>query len=91
MKLAMLCNEPVFFCPGCKGLHRVNVNEPNSATGAKWKWNGDMQNPTFEPSINVVGVCHSFVRNGTIQFLGDCKHELANKSVPLPENPFDCF
>lgn len=31
--------------------------------------------------------CHSFVTNGQIQFLGDCSHELAGKTVPLPEFP----
>lgn len=30
-------------------------------------------------------VCHSFVRNGTIEFLDDCTHGLAGKTVPLPE------
>jgi hypothetical protein len=29
-------------------------------------------------------VCHSFVRDGQIQFLGDCTHALANQTVPLP-------
>lgn len=28
-------------------------------------------------------VCHSFVRDGQIQFLGDCTHELAGKTVPM--------
>lgn len=28
-------------------------------------------------------VCHSFVRNGKIEFLGDCTHALAGKTVPL--------
>jgi hypothetical protein len=28
-----------------------------------------MESPTITPSINVEGVCHSFVINGTIQFL----------------------
>ena len=28
-------------------------------------------------------VCHSFVRNGQIEFLSDCTHELAGKTVPL--------
>lgn len=28
-------------------------------------------------------VCHSFVRAGHIQFLGDCTHALANQTVPL--------
>ncbi|MGC4033677.1 MAG: hypothetical protein QM754_18485 [Tepidisphaeraceae bacterium] len=27
--------------------------------------------------------CHSFVRDGQIEFLGDCTHELAGKTVPL--------
>lgn len=32
-------------------------------------------------------VCHSFVRDGQIQFLSDCTHELAGQTVPL--KPFD--
>lgn len=31
------------------------------------------------------GVCHSFVTNGQIQFLGDCTHELAGQTVDLPD------
>lgn len=27
--------------------------------------------------------CHSFVRDGQIQFLGDCTHKLAGQTVPL--------
>lgn len=30
-------------------------------------------------------VCHSFVRDGMIQFLSDCSHELAGKTVPLED------
>lgn len=32
-------------------------------------------------------VCHSFVVDGEIQFLGDCTHQLAGQTVPLPEWP----
>ena len=32
-------------------------------------------------------VCHSFVNDGKIQFLGDCTHHLANQTVALPEWP----
>lgn len=28
-------------------------------------------------------VCHSFIRDGQIEFLGDCTHELAGQTVPL--------
>ena len=32
-------------------------------------------------------VCHSFVTDGRIQFLGDCTHALAGQTVDLPEMP----
>lgn len=32
-------------------------------------------------------VCHSFVTDGQIQFLGDCTHALAGQTVPLPDFP----
>jgi hypothetical protein len=32
-------------------------------------------------------VCHSFVTDGQIQFLGDCTHELAGQTVPIPAWP----
>jgi len=38
------------------------------------------------PQVQVETVCHSFVRDGQIQFLGDCTHALAGQTVPLP-NP----
>ncbi|MDP2275274.1 MAG: DUF6527 family protein [Archangium sp.] len=28
-------------------------------------------------------LCHSFVRDGMVQFLGDCTHPLAGQTVPL--------
>lgn len=31
--------------------------------------------------------CHSFVTNGSIQFLDDCSHALAGSTVPLPAYP----
>ena len=30
-------------------------------------------------------VCHSFITDGRIQFLGDCTHELKGQTVELPE------
>jgi len=31
--------------------------------------------------------CHSFVRNGRIEFLSDCTHKLAGQTVDIPEYP----
>ena len=32
-------------------------------------------------------VCHSFVTDGRIRFLGDCTHALKGQTVPIPEWP----
>jgi hypothetical protein len=32
-------------------------------------------------------ICHSFVREGRIQYLGDCTHALAGQTVPLEPLP----
>lgn len=37
------------------------------------------------PSHSQCAVCHSFVTDGRIQFLGDCTHALAGQTVDLPE------
>ncbi|ELP1305163.1 DUF6527 family protein [Pseudomonas aeruginosa] len=80
-----------FLCPGCQMLHGVNVNR--GKPGPAWDWNGDVNQPTFSPSILVTfnwGVqreerrCHSFVREGRIEFLGDCTHRLVGQTVDLP-------
>lgn len=32
-------------------------------------------------------VCHTFITDGMVQFLGDCTHKLAGQTLPLPELP----
>ncbi len=73
-----------FYCPGCKYTHHVRVTGPDA-----WQWNKDTVKPTINPSLMVNKhipklLCHSFIREGRIQFLGDCWHELKNQTVPLP-------
>ena len=79
-------NERVSFsCPGCGWPHDINVAvNPAAPNRPVWTWNGSDEKPTFSPSILVTGgelngICHSFVRDGQIQFLSDCKHALAGK------------
>jgi Family of unknown function (DUF6527) len=52
------------------------------ATGMCWC---NYEQRTGQKSKFNCGVCHSFVTNGRIQFLGDCTHALANQTVDLPE------
>lgn len=74
------------WCPGCDSLHIINTKTPNHL-GAIWKWNGDFNKPTFNPSINIIGQCHYFIRNGMIEFCSDSKHPLSGKTVELPDLP----
>lgn len=47
------------------------------------KWTGGWER---DASGNLIKeVCHSFVTDGRIQFLGDCTHELAGQTVDLPD------
>lgn len=103
-----------FWCPGCNMAHAVTVG------AGGWAGPGDVDRPTFSPSILVrsghhashykagdncwctyyaenppppserrfeCAICHSFVTDGRIQFLGDCTHKLAGQTVELPEFP----
>ena len=80
-----------FTCPGCGLPHALNLNP---AERPCWQFSGDAGNPTIAPSINAwrefgasrhAERCHSFVRNGRIQFLPDSTHDLAGKTVDLPD------
>ena len=38
-----------------------------------------------DPAPYRCAICHSFVKEGKIQFLSDCSHSLADQTVDLPE------
>jgi hypothetical protein len=97
---------PVFithehWCPACKSLHSFAVNEPFPSNGAHWSFDGNVDAPTFQPSMNIrigpfpahgdkperMSVCHYFLHAGRILYLGDCTHELVGQTVDLPDIP----
>jgi hypothetical protein len=73
----------------------VWVKEPNPLTGAKWQWNRDFVKPTVMPSLHIKGspspgggypgnpCCHLYIKDGQLQFLPDCEHHLAGKTVDM--------
>lgn len=75
------------WCDGCDSYHAIDVDKPNPYTGALWAFNGDVNKPTFHPSINIVGQCHYFIRDGNIEYCTDSKHHLAGLTVSLPLMP----
>jgi hypothetical protein len=75
-----------FWCPGCDGAHGCTIAGPNA-----WMFNGDVDRPTFSPSVLTLGRpprCHSFITHGRIEFLPDSEHALAGQTVDLPPWPY---
>ena len=78
-----------FVCLGCDQEHAFNDEI--------WKWNHDFDKPTLSPSYLMQGdrfdkngnsvpfLCHSFIKEGEIQYLNDCTHHLKGQTVELPE------
>lgn len=87
------------FCPACDEMHAFAVDRPFS-NGARWNFDGNVNSPSFSPSMNIAwgkladpkwngegGRCHYFLRSGKLQFLADCTHAFAGRTVDLPELP----
>ena len=69
----------LIWCEGCGYEHAISPYVH--------RFNGDFERPTFSPSLlnnhNPAKVCHSFIVDGKIQYLGDCFHQLAGQTVEL--------
>jgi uncharacterized protein DUF6527 len=85
-----------WLCVGCREYHVIFVQGEPYDNRPKWDWNGSLEKPTISPSIlshwtwgpeHEPRVCHSFVREGVVEFLSDCTHPLAGQHVPMkPEH-----
>jgi Family of unknown function (DUF6527) len=74
-----------FRCPACGWPHQCDN---------RWTFNGDFEKPTFTGSVLVTGYegdpsnvtrCHSFVKEGRIEYLGDCTHTMAGQTADIPD------
>jgi len=87
-----------FHCPGCGGEHVCNIGRDRRPRWS-WNGDldrptlkpsvlvktGRAVDPNFQPEPgDPPEICHSFVTDGRIQFLGDCTHPLAGQTVDLP-------
>jgi hypothetical protein len=60
----------------------VQLTDKGRAEYEAWCDSDDLKRE--EPFDHVNTVCHSFVRDGMIQYLDDCTHELRGQTVELP-------
>lgn len=74
----------IFYCPGCKEYHGFN---------SAWTFDGDLEAPTVSPSLltTMPGAneyrCHAFIKNGKIEYLPDCSHDLKGQTVDMIDIP----
>lgn len=77
-----------FKCPGCKSYHAIRLD------GTSAGWQIVSRDPlSISPSVKVstntgpntpeIVLYHLYITNDKIDFLEDCRHELAGKRVPL--------
>jgi len=74
----------MFRCPACPDVHQVN---------ATWTWDGNLERPSFHPSIlvrssdgeNVQSICHFIVTDGRMAFRDDCTHKFKGMTVEMPD------
>lgn len=73
--------------PGPTGLLTLPVVQSGMRAGTGcWTWNGSTDAPTLRPSVLTTGHsfrCHSWINDGTAQFLGDCSHAFAGQTMAL--------
>lgn len=88
------------YCPACDDLHPFAVDSP-FPNGHQWTFNNNLEKPTFSPSMNCsigpypegtkrageIDRCHYHLKEGKIQYLGDCTHDYKGKTINLPEIP----
>lgn len=86
-------HQLAFSCPGCNKHHHFNrtwkfnedFDKPTVSPSllVRWtQWEGTKKEGNLK---TVKKVCHSFIKNGMIQFLSDCTHDLKGQTVPLED------
>lgn len=90
----------LFPCPGCDCQHQIftgegpgpswsfngDLDRPTCSPSLLVKMGPEYDPVTHLAKKGAPGrVCHSFIKDGMIQFLGDCTHSLAGRTVEIPE------
>lgn len=82
----------LFECPACGCYHGVWTTKRNKSN-AVWQFNGDLEKPTVSPSLrihyhdsksNKDVLCHFYIKNGNIEYLNDCTHQLKGDTIKIP-------
>ena len=73
-----------YWCNGCGYEHAFSLK----SEGGNHDFNMDLNNPTISPSLlqnfTPDKTCHSYIKEGKIQYLSDCWHKLKGQTIELP-------
>ena len=78
-------NSPCWTWDG--NIDAPTINPSIKVDGVQWHPAEGFYKPTHNVAPGEKITCHSFVRNGHWEFLGDCTHHLVSQTVPLPPLP----
>lgn len=90
-------NHLFYWCEGCKFAHHVPFGE------GVWKFEGTEENPSLSPSVRhfyikpatetepqvEITICHYWIKNGNIEYCGDCQHQYSGQTRKLIDIPED--
>lgn len=96
-------NGLAFMCPGCRDIHQIrhgagagprwtwngNTDKPTFLPSVKVTYPATPDAGEDFKEWRTERICHSFVTDGRIRFLGDCTHALAGQTADLLEVPGD--
>jgi hypothetical protein len=96
----LIKHSPVFWQRGGNFLHWCRgCGHGHVYPTPRWTFNGNVQNPSFTPSMRIFTpktdeqpeqtICHYFVTDGKIAYCGDSAHELKGQTLPLEPIPED--
>lgn len=82
-----------WWCDGCEDFHLVPVNVDVREAGAPDGWDYprgrfvdealEGEALTADSNKRITPRCHTFIRQGHIEYLTDCDHSLAGKTIPM--------
>lgn len=75
------------WCCACDRAHPLHMGHLD---GRNLDWDHNTEHPTFSGDIRHEGnsgICHYFITAGKVEFLADCTHIFAGRTVDLPCYP----
>ena len=85
----------IYRCPACNQLEYIPYQGGTEHKGPVWKFNGNLESPSLQPSVRHFvpdekgrvkeTICHYYLTNGHINYCTDSPHAFRGQTVPIPQ------